>query len=184
MDESQVRSSMQRAVDLLLTDIASIRTGRATPGLVDSLEVSVYGGQSRMKLREIASITAPDSNMLVIEPWDKSIIGDIRKGILEANVGFNPSIDGEQIRIVIPAMTAEDREKYVKLLSTKLENTRVGIRQVRGDAMHAIKKAFEEKEIAEDERRGKEKKIQELTDLFVAKIEEIGENKKKELLTI
>src|SRR5687768_7376299 len=136
MDEASIKIQMQRAIDLLSADIASIRTGRASSGLVEGIEVSVYGGQSRMRVREVASINVPDTNMIIIEPWDKSIIGDIRKGIQEANVGFNPSIDGEQIRIVLPPMTAEDREKYVKLLSSKLEAAKVMVRQARGDAMH------------------------------------------------
>lgn len=184
MDENLIRSRMQKAVEELSTDVASIRTGRATPGLVDNIEVAVYGGTQKMTLREIASITAPDTQMIVIEPWDKSIIGEIRKGLLEANVGLNPNIDGEMIRIVLPPMTGEDRERYVKLLSQKLENARVVIRQIRGDAMQAIKKGFEAKEITEDQKFGQEKKAQELTDEFVAKIETIGETKKQELLTV
>lgn len=184
MDEAQTKNRMQAIIDAVVADVAGIRTGRATPGLVDGLTVSVYGGQQKLSLREVSSITAPDSGMLVIEPWDKSIIGEIRKGILEANIGLNPNIDGEVIRIVLPPMTGEDREKYVKLLSQKLENARISIRQVRSDGMHTIKKALESKEITEDERFAQEKKLQTLTDEFVAKIEEIGERKKQELLTV
>ena len=97
---------------------------------------------------------------------------------------MNPSIDEELVRIVLPPLTTEDREKYVKLLSTKIENGRVMIRQTRGDEMHEIKKRFEVKEVSEDEKFGQEKRLQELTDEFVAKIEQIGENKKQELLQI
>lgn len=179
-----VRPQMQHAVELLTTDIGSIRTGRATPALVEGLEVSVYGGQQKMRIREIASITCPDTQLIQITPWDKSIIGDIRKGIMEANVGFNPSIDGENLRIVLPPMTGEDREKYVKLVSTKLENARVMIRQIRGDAMHTIKKNFEAKEITEDQKHHQEKQVQDLTDEFVGKVEKIGEAKKAELLQV
>lgn len=184
MTETEIRSHMQKVVDLLTSDIGAIRTGRATPALVEGLEVAVYGGAQRMRIRELGSITCPDTQLIQITPWDKSIIGDIRKGILEANVGFNPSIDGETLRIVLPPMTGEDREKYVKLVSVKLENSRVMIRQTRGDAMHSIKKAFEAKEITEDEKHAKEKQVQELTDEFVAKIEKIGDSKKNELLQI
>lgn len=184
MQEQQVRSSMQRVIDLLTTDIAAIRTGRASSGLVDSLAVAVYGGQQRLQIREIASVTVSDPGLLIISPWDKSIIGDIRKGILEANIGLNPSIDGEVIRISLPPLTTEDREKYVKLLSTKLENARIQIRQVRGDQMHNSKKAFEAKEITEDEKFAQEKKLQTIVDEFIAKIEDIGDKKKAELLQI
>ncbi|HJY98202.1 MAG TPA: ribosome recycling factor [Patescibacteria group bacterium] len=184
MEESQVSSKFQKIIDLLVSDISSVRTGRATPALVENVMVPAYGGTQRMKIVELASITAPDPGQIIINPWDKSIIGDIKKGILEANVGMNPNIDGEIIRIVIPPLTTEDRDKYVKILSQKLEGGKVMIRQVRGDEMHEIKKKFEAKELSEDEKFGKEKKLQELTDQFTAKIEEIGECKKAELLQI
>lgn len=184
MDEPGVRSKMQAALDVLTSDIGSLRTGRATPSLVENIICPAYGGTQRLKVLELATITVPDPNQIIINPWDKSIIGDIRKGIVEANTGLNPSIDGEIIRIVIPPMTTEDREKYVKLLSGKLENGKVGIRQVRGDAMHEIKNKFESKEITEDDKFALEKKLQEITDEFIAKIEQLGEKKKAELLQI
>jgi ribosome recycling factor len=184
MDEVQIRAKMQSVLEIAAGDINAIRTGRATPSLVEDIMVPAYGGQSRMRVMEVASITAPDTQTLVISPWDKSIIGDIKKGILEANLGFNPSIDGEVLRISFPPLTREDREKYVKLLGTKVENGRVMIRQVRGDAMHDIKKGFEDKSITEDERFGQEKKLQEVTDEFVAKLEAMGEKKKQELLQV
>ncbi|KKQ92495.1 MAG: Ribosome-recycling factor [Microgenomates group bacterium GW2011_GWC1_39_7b] len=184
MDESSIRDKMQGSVDSIASDIAGVRTGRATPSLVENIIVPAYGGTQRLRVMEVASITSPDPTSIVINPWDKSIIGDIRKGILEANIGMNPSIDGEILRIVIQPLTTEDREKYVKLLSVKLENGKVMIRQVRADEMHEIKKKFEEKEITEDEKFGSEKKLQEITDSFIAKIEEMGEKKKAELLQI
>jgi ribosome recycling factor len=116
MDGSEITSKFQRAVDAVFSDIAGVRTGRASPALVENIVVPAYGGTQRLRVMEIGSITASDPTQIVISPWDKSIIGDIRKGIMEANVGLNPSIDGEVIRIVIPAMTTEDREKYVKIL--------------------------------------------------------------------
>lgn len=184
MDEASTTSKMQAAIDSLAGDIAGIRTGRASPSLVENIIVPAYGGQQRLRIMEVGSITAPDPSQIVISPWDKSIIGDIRKGILEANVGLNPSIDGEIIRIVIPPLTTEDREKYVKILSQKLENGRVMIRQVRADEMKEIKKKFEEKLLTEDDKRSEEEKLQKLTDVFIAKIEEMGEKKKSELLQI
>jgi ribosome recycling factor len=146
--------------------------------------VPAYGGTQMMRVLEVASITAPDTQMLVITPWDKSIIGDIRKGILEANMGMNPSIDGEVIRISFPPLTTEDREKYVKLLSAKLENGKVMIRQVRADEMHDIKKHLEAKELTEDDAKDFEKKVQDLVDEYIAKIETIGETKKQDLMQI
>lgn len=175
---------MQKVIDVVTSDIAGVRTGRATPSLVENIVVPAYGGTQRLRIMELASITSPDPTSIVISPWDKSIIGDIKKGILEANIGMNPNIDGEIIRIVMPPLTTEDREKYVKLLSGKLENGKVLIRSVRADEMHEIKKKFEAKEITEDDKFGQEKKLQEITDEYIKKIEEMGERKRQELLQI
>ena len=175
---------MQSSLAVVASDIAGIRTGRASPALVENVVCPAYGGTQRLKILELATISAPDPSQIVINPWDKSIIGDIKKGIMEANIGMNPSIDGEIIRISMSPLTTEDREKYVKLLSGKLENGKVIMRQIRADEMHEIKKKFEAKEMTEDEKFGNEKKLQEITDEFVGKIEEIGEKKKVELLQI
>ena len=184
MDESSIRQKMQSTLDVVTSDIAGIRTGRATPALVENIVCPAYGGTQRLKVVELATITAPDPSQIIINPFDKSIIGDIRKGIEQANLGMNPSIDGEIIRITMPPLTTEDREKYVKLLSGKLESGKIMIRQVRADEMHEIKKKFEEKEMTEDEKFANEKKIQEITDEFVGKIDEMGDKKKAELLQI
>lgn len=194
MDQASVSQKFQKVVDSVASDISGIRTGRVTPSLVENIIVPAYGGTSMMRVMEVASIIAPDTTMLVISPWDKSIIGDIRKGILEANMGMNPVIsssgrsasggDGEVIRISFPPLTTEDREKYVKILSQKLEAGKVSIRSVRADEMHNIKKKFEAKEITEDDKKDDEKNLQDLTDQFVTKIDSMGEAKKQELLTI
>src|SRR3989344_638384 len=102
MNEDDIRKKMQQVLGLVTGDIASIRTGRATPALVEDLTVAVYGGAQKLKIQELATITAPDTQTLVIDPWDKSIIGEIRQGIMAANIGLNPSIDGEAIRISLP----------------------------------------------------------------------------------
>jgi ribosome recycling factor len=184
MDQSIIRSKMQSSLDAVISDISGVRTGRATPSLVENIVCPAYGGTQRLKILELATISAPDPSQIIINPWDKSIIGDIKKGIMEANISMNPSIDGEVIRIAMAPLTTEDREKYVKILSVKLESGKVVIRQVRADEMHEIKKKFEDKEITEDEKFANEKKLQEITDEFVKKIEEMGEKKKVELLQI
>jgi len=184
MDESSVRNKMQLTLAAVISDISGIRTGRAAPSLVENIICPAYGGTQHLRIMELASISSPDPSQIVINPWDKSIIGDIKKGIMEANIGMNPSIDGEIIRIAMSPLTTEDREKYVKLLSSKLENGKVIVRQVRADEMHEIKKKFEAKEITEDENFAFEKRLQEITDEFVKKIEEMGEKKKVELLQI
>ncbi len=184
MDELQTRNKMQLAFDALIATISNIRTGRATPNLIQNLEVSVYGGTQHLRILELASVNATDAQTLVIDPWDKSIIGEIKKGIEAANIGMNPSVDGEILRIAFPPLTTEDREKYVKLLSSKLEESRVQVRQIRADIMHNIKKEFDEKKITEDEKFSFEKNLQTLTDEFVGKIERAGEMKKSELLQL
>ncbi len=184
MDEASLRLRMQKILDLVSGDIGTLRTGRATPSLVESIVCPAYGGTQMLKVQELGTITTPDTQTIVIDPWDKSIIGDIRKGILEANVGLNPAINGEIIRIPLPPMTTEDREKYVRLLSSKLENGKIMIRQARAEAMHEIKKDFEAKELSEDQRFDAEKQVQAITDEFVKKIDEAGERKKQELLQI
>jgi ribosome recycling factor len=184
MNEQEVRQKMQAILESLLQTIGTIRSGRATPSLVQNLEVMVYGGTQRLRILEVASVTSSDPQTLVIDPWDKSIIGEIKKGIEAANVGMNPNIDGEIIRISVPPLTSEDREKFVKLLNGKLEESRVAIRQVREAIMHAIKAEFDERKITEDEKFAFEKNLQNLTDEFVKKIEEMGERKKSELLQL
>ncbi len=184
MDETSIRTKMQQTVDLVSSDAGGIRTGRANSSLIEDLIIDAYGGTQKLKIKELSTITVPDAQTIVLDPWDKSIIGDMRKGITLANIGLNPSIDGEIIRISFPPLTTEDREKYVKLLSTKLENGKVMIRQLRGEAMRDVRESFEKKEISEDEKFDFEKKIQEITDEHIGKIEEIGKRKREELLQI
>jgi ribosome recycling factor len=192
MDENFLRSKMQQVINLLTTDMGSIRTGGASPALVGDLQVAVYGGQQKLKIQELATISTPDTQTILIDPWDKSIIGEIVKGIQVANIGMNPAIssqggsgsDSQVIRISLPPLTTEDREKYVKLLSSKLENARIMVRQVRADYMHDIKKAFEGKKLSEDEKFAQEKKLQGITDEFIEKINELGEKKRTELLQL
>jgi ribosome recycling factor len=184
MDENLIKQKMQVAVDLVASDIGTIRTGRATPSLVEEIRIPAYGGTQNLKLQELATITASDPQTIVIDPWDKSIIGDIKKGILAANIGLNPAIDGQIMRISLPPLTTEDRQKFVKLLAAKVENGKIMLRQVRGDAMKLLKKRFEEKEISEDSKFRDEKALQELTDSFTEQIEALEEKKKQELLII
>ncbi len=184
MDTASLTQKFQKVLDVLSSDISGIRTGRATSSLVENIICPAYGGTQMLRVLELGSITTPDTQTIVISPWDKSIIGDIRKGILEANVGMNPTIDGEIIRISFPPLTTEDREKYVKILSQKLENAKIMARQVRADEMQEIKKKFENKELTEDDRKDDEKKLQDLTDSYVIKIEEMGEKKKQDLMQI
>ncbi len=177
----QTSSKMQKALELLTIDLGSIRTGRATPSLVDNVEVNVYGGTTRMKMMELATIAASDSQTLTITPFDPSIIEEIQKGLMEANLGFTPSNDGHLIRINIPSLTTERREELVHLLKQRLENGRILIRQARQEALKELKNA---NELSEDELERMEKEIQRLTDEFMGKIDNLGSTKEKELITI
>lgn len=184
MDQNEISQRMQSVIDNVRQDISGIRTGRVTPALVEDIMVEAYGGTSRLRIMELASITVQDAQSLLITPWDKQVLAEIRKGIELANIGLNPAMTGEAIRIVLPPLTAEDREKYIKLLHQKLENGRISVRQARQDGMRDIKKGFEDKTITEDEREAQEKKVQELTDQFIGQIDEIGKAKETELRTV
>ena len=184
MDERNIRRKMEEAVDLVHGDISSIRTGRATPALVQEIVVTTYGGIQKLKVVELATIAIPDPRTILISPWDKSTIADIERAIVSANIGLTPVSDSQDIRINLPSLTTEDRENYKRLLHQKIENGRIMIRQIRQEAMEEARAAFDRKEFGEDERFQREKRIQELTDEYVGKIDEIGKQKEAELLSV
>lgn len=179
-----VRDRMRKAIEVTSQDLTTIRSGRATPALVENISIQAYGGTQRLKVMELATITTLDAKTIVIAPYDPSIIGELEKGILEANAGITPVIDGEVIRISIPSLTEERRQEYIKLAKTKLEAGKIMVRQVRQDGMHALKKSEGDKEISEDQRKLGEKKVQELTDEMIAELESIGERKEAELMQV
>lgn len=174
---------MEKALEILRSEVSSIRTGRATSALVENIVCSVYGGTQKLKVVELGTITTPDPGTIMITPWDGSIIGEIRQGIQGANVGLTPIIDGPLVRISVPSLTTERREEYVKLLHRHLENGRIMIRQIRHDKMAEIKRAFDGKELPEDDHFRQEEELQKITDEFMEKIEEMGEKKETELLS-
>lgn len=176
-----ISSKMQKALDVLISDLNSVRTGRVAPSLIENIEVNVYGGSARMKILELATISISDSQTLVVTPFDSSIIDEIRKGLLEANTGLTPNSDGHIIRINIPPLTTERREELIHLLKQKLENGRILIRQVRQIGLKDLKN---EGNLSEDEITHLEKEIQGITDKFINKIDEMGRAKEEELITI
>lgn len=183
VDLSDIRLRMEKTLEVLRGELSSIRAGRATPSLVENIICPVYGGTQKLKVVELGTITASDPQTIIITPWDVSIIGEIRQGILAANVGLNPIIDGEVIRIAIPPLSIERRQEFVKLLHQQLENGRIMIRQIRRDKMVEIKKAFEAKELNEDEKFRLEQDLQKITDEFIEKIDQMGKKKEGELLS-
>jgi len=181
---SETKSKMGKILDVLRTDLSTVRTGRAAPSLVENIVINAYGGTQRLRVMELATIGASDSQTLVITPFDQSIIGEIQKGIAEANVGLNPVIDGQLIRISIPRLSEERRQELIHLMKQKLENGRIMVRQVRHEAMSDIKKQKDQKTISEDEVSRLEKEVQKLTDTLMEDIEGMGKKKEEELLQI
>lgn len=181
---NHTRDGMKKAIDVTKNDLSSIRSGRATPALVEHMVIPAYGGSQRLKIMELATITIMDAKTIMIAPYDPSIVADIERGIHEANVGLMPIVDGEIIRITIPSLSAERREEYIKLAHTKLEGGRIMIRQIRHEGMKSLKKLEDEGTISEDQRAHGEKAIQELTDEMIAEIDTMGERKEAELLQV
>ena len=175
---------MQKAVDHFKGEIASIRTGRAVPVLIENIVCAAYGGTQKLTVKELGTITTSDPQTLVVQPWDQSVIGEIRQGILAANVGLTPVIDNNIIRISVPALTTERRLEYVKLLRQKMEEARVSVRNVRQDKMREIKAAFEEKNLSEDDKFISEEELQKITDGFIGNIDDIAEKKEQEITTV
>ena len=180
----KLKIKMQKALIFVREDLATIRTGRATPALIENVVIVAYEGTQHLRVKELATIATEGPKMLLISPFDPLIIRDLEKGINSANLGFTAAVDGNIIRINIPPLTNERREEYIKLTHTKLEGGRVIIRQIRHEAMSDLKRKFEAKEIAEDDKERLEKEIQALTDEMIAEIEILREKKEKELREI
>jgi ribosome recycling factor len=178
----ELRERMNRSVEALQDDLMSIRTGRASPALVEKLPVEYYGTMT--PLNQMASIAAPEPRLLVVKPWDPSALGDIERAILKSDLGLTPMNDGKLIRLNIPRLTEERRRELVKLVSRRVEEGRIAIRNLRRDALQDLKDFEKEKMISEDDFfRGKDD-IQELTDEFIQQIDEIGKRKEEELMEI
>lgn len=184
MDLTGTQLSMQKVLEVLRTDLGTVRTGRAAPSLVENIVINAYGGTSKMRVLELATIGSLDPQTLVVTPFDPSIIGEIQKGIEVANVGLNPVIDNQLIRISIPPLSQERREELVSLVHQKLEGGRIQVRQVRHEAMEEIKKQFNNKQIGEDDVLRLEKEVQKLTDDTISQIDGFGKKKEEELMTV
>lgn len=184
MDSNETKQKMGKVLEVLRNDLATVRTGRAAPALVENIVIGAYGGSTKLKVLELATISSSDSQTLLITPFDGSIIGEIHKGILEANTGLTPTIDGQNIRISIPPLSQERRLELIHLMKQKLENVKVMVRQVRQEGMQEIKKQSGEKIITEDDKSRLEKELQNLTDLVMGEIEALGKKKEEELLQI
>jgi len=185
MDSDQIikeaQQLMEKAIEHLQKELVRIRTGKANPALLEGIFVEAYGSQ--MPLNSLASISTPDARTILIQPWDKSTLKSIENSIVAANLGLNPSNDGDLIRVVMPPLTEERRKELVKAARHLAEETKVSIRNARREANEKIKK--QEKEgLAQDEAKIAEEEMQEITNKFSAKVDEILAIKEKEILTV
>ena len=171
-------AAMKRSLDAMLKDFAAVRTGKASPAMVDGIIVECYGGQS--KLKDVAAITAPEPLMLVIQPWDLSIVKNVEKAILSSNIGISPVSDGRIIRLPVPELSSERRAELTKLIKKRSEDAKVEIRNARRDSNDAIKKA-QKSDITEDEAKNMTDKIQKLTDKMIEDVQKASDAKISEL---
>jgi len=178
---SELKDKLNRVLDVLKTDLGTIRTGRAAPSLVENIMVTVYQGTTKLRVMEVATVGASDASTLQITPFDQSIINEIQKGIQDANTGLNPTVDGHVIRISIPPLSQERREELIKLMRHKLENGRIMMRQARHDAMNDIKKG---EELSDDDKDRLEKEVQKVIDDTSNTIDAMGKQKEDELMQI
>lgn len=173
---------MGKAVDALRRDLSTVRTGRASPALVEHLSVDYYGTPT--PLQQLATISVPEARLLSIQPWDKASLEAIEKAIQKSDLGLNPSNDGAIIRLVIPQLTEERRRDLVRVVHKKVEDGRVAIRNVRRDAHEMLRDLQREKEISEDDEHRAQEQLQKITDRFVSQADEVGTEKEQELLEV
>jgi ribosome recycling factor len=176
-----IERRMQGAVDALKHDLGGLRTGRANVALLDPVQVEVYG--TMMPLNQVATVSAPEPRMLSVQVWDKANVIPVEKGIAHANLGLNPMIDGQTLRLPMPDLTEERRRELAKLCGKYAENAKIAIRNVRRDGMESLKEDEKRKDISEDERKRGEDEVQKLTDQHVAEVDTVAAAKEKEIMT-
>ncbi len=181
-DITKYEEKMKKSLASLEEEYASIRAGRANPHLLDKLKVDYYGQPSG--LQSVANISVPEARVILIQPWESSLIKEIEKAILASDLGLTPSNDGKAIRLVFPELTEERRKELVKDVKKKAENAKVAIRNIRRDANDAFKKANKASEISEDELKQAETQIQKATDKYIEEVDKVMEAKSKEILTV
>jgi ribosome recycling factor len=179
---ANTKDRMAKAIQSYSRELASVRAGRASASLLDRITVDYYGAPT--PVNQLAGISVPEARLLVIQPYDRSVLGDIEKAILKSDLGLNPSNDGTLIRIMIPQLTEERRKDLVKVVKKESEEAKIAIRNIRRDANDDLKKLEKSGEITEDAQRGYSEDIQKLTDDHIAKIDQITKDKEKEILEV
>jgi ribosome recycling factor len=182
MTKSELIKKLDGALDFFKTDIAQVRTGRANPVVIEELVVEVYG--SKMKVKELGTISVPEPQLIVVSPWDKSVLQIIDKAIRESDLKLNPVTADGVIRIPIPPLSQERREEFAKMVSTKMELARQTIRNIRQDAIKEIEKSFADKAIGEDEKFSQKEEVEKLVKDITTEVGELGEAKREDILAI
>ena len=180
-DKADIQRRMTGAVEALKSDLSGLRTGRANTSLLDPVQVEVYGAM--MPLNQVATVSAPEPRMLSVQVWDKTNLTAVEKGIAHANLGLNPMIDGQTLRLPMPDLTEERRKDLAKLAGQYAEKAKIAIRNVRRDAMESLKADEKKKDISEDERKRLEDEVQKLTDAHVKQADDAAAKKEQEILT-
>jgi ribosome recycling factor len=178
----KARQRMDGAIEALRREFAGVRTGKASPALLDSIRVEAYG--SMVPLNQVGTVGAPEARMLTVQPWDKGLMKATEKALRESDLGLNPSNDGQIIRIPIPPLTEERRKEYVKLLHKLTEEARVAVRNVRREANDEVKHRQKDEGLSEDDVRREQTDVQKLTDQYIARIEELMKHKEAEIMEV
>ncbi|MFD2616860.1 ribosome recycling factor [Terrilactibacillus laevilacticus] len=179
---NDAKDRMDKALAALKRELSTIRAGRANPSILNKITVEYYGAQT--PLNQLANITAPEARLLLIQPYDKTAIGEMEKAILKSDLGISPTNDGDVIRIAIPALTEERRTELVKIVKKTSEESKVAIRNIRRDANDNLKKSVKNKELTEDDQRDLTDQIQKLTDGYISKIDDTVSEKEKEMMEV
>jgi len=178
----EAEEKMIKTEQVVVNEFTGVRTGKASAGLVENIQVEVYG--SLMRIRELAGITTPESRLLVIQPWDMATIQPIEKAIQKSNLGLSPAVQGKVIRLAFPELSTERRQEFVKIIKRMSEEGRVAVRHVRRDSLELLKKAKTSGGVGEEEIESAEKEIQKLTDQYIGKIDAHVVTKEKEIMTV
>lgn len=180
--QRETETKMKKTVESLRHNLGSIRTGRASPALVEDLQIEAYG--STMPLNQLAGINVPEAKMILIQPYDASTLKAIEKAITNSELGLNPSNDGRIIRLVIPALTQERRKDLTKQVKSRVEESKVALRNIRRDSLEDVKKLLNDKQISEDEQRRAQEKLQQITDSYGRELDSIGSAKEAEVMEV
>lgn len=181
-DPKDLRRRMMGAVETLQKELSGLRTNRASTAMLDTVQVSAYG--NNVPMNQVGTLSAPEPRMLTIQVWDKSLVKAVEKGIRDANLGVNPQVDGQLVRVPLPELSTERRTELVKIAAKYAEHARVAVRNVRRDGMDALKRLEKDSEITQDEHKKRGAEVQKLTDEHIAKIDDLLERKEKDIMQV